>query len=66
MDQQNELELIEREEREARLRVGEMRDRVERSEGEAPTADQELLRKLEEEWGRIKERLHRARQASNG
>lgn len=66
MDQQNELELIEREEREARLRVGEMRDRVERSEGEAATADQELLRKLEEEWERIKQRLHRARRASHG
>jgi hypothetical protein len=66
VDQQNELELIEREEREARLRVGEMRDRVERSEGEAATADQELLRKLEEEWERIKQRLHRARRASHG
>jgi hypothetical protein len=66
VDQQYELEQIERDEREARLRLAEMRERVERSEGVAPNEDHELLRQLEEEWKHLADRLHRARQAASG
>ena len=64
MDQQNELELIERDEQAARLRLAEMRERVERSEGVAPNEDHELLRQLEDEWKHLADRLHRARHAA--
>ena len=64
MDQQNELELVARDEQAARLRLAEMRERVERSEGVAPTEDHEHLRRLEEEWKHLAERLRRAREAA--
>jgi uncharacterized alpha-E superfamily protein len=65
VDQQNELELIEQDEQAARLRLAEMRERVERSEGVAPKEDHELLRQLEEEWKHLADRLHRARQGAS-
>lgn len=65
MDQQNELELIERDEQAARLRLAEMRERVERSEGVAPKEDHELLRHLDDEWKHLAERLRQARQAAS-
>jgi hypothetical protein len=57
----SEFEAIEREEREARLRLDEARDRANMNEGIAPTEDQELLRRLEADWKRAVERLHRIR-----
>jgi uncharacterized alpha-E superfamily protein len=65
VDQQNELELIEQEEHAARLRLAEMRERVERSEGVAPKEHHELLRQLEAEWKHLADRLHRARHAAS-
>jgi hypothetical protein len=59
-----ELEAIEREEQESRLRFEEHRERQRRSEGEAPTEDQDLLRRLEAEWRSALDRLHRARGSS--
>jgi hypothetical protein len=61
-----ELEAIEREEREARLRLAEARDSVTMNEGEVPTEHQELLRTLEADWKRILERLHRMRGDGRG
>ncbi|HLY51037.1 MAG TPA: hypothetical protein VKR21_17735 [Solirubrobacteraceae bacterium] len=58
--QPSELEEIEREEQEARLRYEEHRDRQRRSEGEAP-AEEGLLERLESEWRRALDRLHAAR-----
>jgi hypothetical protein len=62
--QPSELEEIEREEQEARLRYEEHRERQRRSEGEAPTEDHELLQRLETEWRRALDRLHLARGSS--
>jgi hypothetical protein len=56
-----ELQEIAREEQEARLRLSEARDREERNEGETPTADHELIQRLEADWKRALERLHRIR-----
>jgi hypothetical protein len=56
-----EFEAIEREEREARLRLDEARGRAMLNEGEAPTEHQEILRTLEGEWKHAVERLHRIR-----
>ncbi|HTU85772.1 MAG TPA: hypothetical protein VMF57_09380 [Solirubrobacteraceae bacterium] len=61
-----ELEEIEREEREARLRLAEARDREERNEGETPTADHELLQRLEADWKHALERLHHIRGHAEG
>lgn len=66
MDSQNQLELIEREEHAARLRLAEARERQEQSEGVAPREAHEHLRQLEEEWKRVAERLHRARKEATG
>jgi hypothetical protein len=56
-----EFEAIEREEREARLRLDEARERAMLNEGEAPTEHHELLRTLEADWKHAVERLHRIR-----
>jgi hypothetical protein len=61
-----EYDEIEREEREARLRLAEARERARLSEGEAPPEHHELLRTLEEEWKRALERLHEIRGDSDG
>jgi hypothetical protein len=57
----SEFEAIEREEREARLRLDEARERAMLNEGEAPTEHHELLRALEADWKHAVERLHRIR-----
>lgn len=64
VDHPEELELVEREEREARLRLGEARERQLMNEGEAPAEHTELLCRLEADWQRALERLHRARGAA--
>jgi hypothetical protein len=56
-----ELEAIEREEREARLRLDEARERAMMNEGEAPTEHHELLRALEADWKHAVEHLRRIR-----
>jgi hypothetical protein len=52
------FEAIERDELEARLRLAEARDKADMSDGEAPTADHELIQRLEADWKRALERLH--------
>lgn len=61
-----ELEQIVRDEQEARLRLDEARDKAEMNEGEAPTADHELLERLEADWKRLHERLHNIRGHTDG
>ena len=58
---QDELEMIEREEHRARLRYEEAKERSLLNDGVAPTEDEGILRKLEEEWKEVRERLHLAR-----
>jgi hypothetical protein len=55
------LEAIERDELEARLRLADARDKAEMTDGEAPTADHELIQRLEAEWKHALERLHHHR-----
>lgn len=52
-------EEVERDELEARLRLAEARDQAEMNEGEAPTADHELIQRLEADWKHALELLHR-------
>jgi hypothetical protein len=52
---------IEREEQEARLRLDAARAQQLEDDGEAPTADHELIQRLEADWKHALERLHRAR-----
>jgi hypothetical protein len=59
-----ELELVEREEHAARLRLTEARDQQLMNEEEAPAEHRELLHRLEADWQRALERLHRAREAA--
>lgn len=59
-DPEIELELVQREEQAARLRVAEARDRVQRSEG-VSEEDHAHLHRLEEEWKHLVDRLRRAR-----
>ena len=58
-----ELQLIEREEHDARLRLAEAREKQTLSDGVVPKEHHELLHQLEEDWKRAVERLHRARNA---
>jgi hypothetical protein len=58
------LEQVEREEREARLRMEAAREQPLMNEGEAPSEHHELIHKLEAEWKHALERLQRARQAA--
>jgi len=62
----DELSQVEREEQAARLRVEELREQQRRSEGEAPTEDQELLERLEAEWRHLRDRLHHLRKPGGG
>ena len=62
----NELEQITRDEHEARLRLDEARTRADMNEGEAPTADHELLQRLEADWKHALERLHRHHKHADG
>lgn len=61
-----EYEEIEREEREARLRLAEAREQSRMNEGEAPPEHHELLRTLEEDWKRALERLQQFRGDAEG
>ncbi len=56
-----ELEMVEREEHAARLRLSEARDRTLMADGEVPPEHHELVRKLEADWKHALERLHRTR-----
>jgi len=53
------LEQVERQEQEARLRLTAAR---EQAHGDAPREHHELVHKLEAEWKHALDRLHRARQ----
>jgi hypothetical protein len=59
-----ELEQVEREEREARLRLESAREQALMNEGEAHPEHHELIHKLEAEWKHARERLHGARHAA--
>jgi hypothetical protein len=59
-----ELEQVEREEREAQLRLAAAREQAMTSEGEVPKEHHDLVRKLEAEWKQALERLERARHPS--
>ena len=56
-----ELYQVERDEQEARLRLAAAREQALMNEGEAPTADHELIQRLEAEWKHALERRHHAR-----
>jgi hypothetical protein len=56
-----ELEMLARQEREARGRLDAARARKMDEEGVVPHEHHALIRKLEAEWKQAKERLHRAR-----
>jgi hypothetical protein len=58
-----EFEEIERQEREARLRLEAAREQKKMDEGEAQHERPELIRKLEEEWEQAVERLRRLRES---
>ena len=55
------VEQVEREEREARLRLAAARDQA---QGDTPGEHHALIHKLEAEWKHALERLHRIRQAA--
>ncbi len=57
---------MEREEEELRLRLAEARESRLRDDGEAPTADHELVERLEADWRHALERLNHARRSSEG
>ena len=56
---------VERNEREARLRLEAAREQASMNEAEAPREHLDLIAKLEAEWKHAKERLHAARHASD-
>ena len=56
-----ELEMVEREEHAARLRLSEARDTTLINEGEVPPEHHELLHKLEADLKHALDRLHRMR-----
>jgi hypothetical protein len=56
-----EFEQVQREERDAQLRLAAAREQARMSDGEAPTEHHELIHKLEAEWKRARERLEQAR-----
>ena len=60
------LEQVEREENEARLRLEAAREQALMNEGEVPSEHHELIHKLEADWKHALERLHQARQAAEG
>jgi hypothetical protein len=59
--QLEQVERIEREENEARLRLEDARKEARAGEGEVPSDHHERIHKLEAEWKHAVERLHRAR-----
>jgi hypothetical protein len=62
----SQFEQIERDEREARLRLAEVRERAKMNEGEAPAEHHELIQKLEDEWHKARERLEQAHHHKKG
>jgi hypothetical protein len=61
-----ELEMLARQEREARDRLDLARKRHMTDDGEIPHEHHELIHKLEAEWQHLHDRLHRAREGSSG
>ena len=59
-----EMDLLEREELEARERLAEERAKHFQTGGVTPSKEHPRLRELEDEWQRAAERLHHARQTS--
>ncbi len=57
-----ELEMAERDMHNARLRYAEAKQRALMSDGDAPTADEALLHKLEQDLKNARERLRLARE----
>ena len=55
------IEMVERDAHRAQLRYAAARERPLMNEGEAPTQDKAMLRKLEQEWKDALERLRLAR-----
>ncbi len=58
------LQQVEREENEARLRLEAAREQALMNEGEVPSEHHELIHKLEADWKHALERLHQAREAA--
>jgi hypothetical protein len=56
----SQFEQIERDEREARLRLAEAREQAKMNEGEAPAEHHALIHKLEDEWHKARELLEHA------
>ena len=58
------LQQVQREENEARLRLEAAREQALMNEGEVPSEHHELIHKLEADWKHALERLHRTRDAA--
>jgi vacuolar-type H+-ATPase subunit H len=56
----SQFQQIERDEHEAQQRLAEAREQAKMNDGEAPAEHHELIRKLEDEWNRARERLEQA------
>ncbi len=61
-----ELQMVVRQENEARLRLSAAREQAQMIDGEVPSEHHELIHKLEAEWKHALEHLHRHRQGSEG
>lgn len=61
-----ELQMVVRQENEARLRLATAREQARMNEGEVPSEHHELIHKLEAEWTHALEHLHRTRHAAEG
>jgi hypothetical protein len=59
--QPSEFEQIEREEQAAQQRLAQAREQAKMNDGEAPAEHHDLIRRLEDEWQRARERLQQAR-----
>jgi hypothetical protein len=57
-----EIEMLERELHRTRLRYAEVKERALLSDGAAPTEDEAILHKIEQDWKELLGRLHQARQ----
>jgi hypothetical protein len=61
-----ELDMLARQEREARDRLDLARKRRSTDDGEIPHEHHALIHKLEAEWQELRDRLHQAREGSSG
>lgn len=59
-----EVEMLARQEQEARERLVAARERHRTADGEIPHEHHALIHKLEAEWKEVRDRLHRARASS--